>query len=84
MQLVVVDDTNVLISGMIWGGIPYRCIEPSQQDRVEGVTCVEILNICGKEGRLSGMSPEVMVKAGLSSSLKMSLLSSAQIVARVT
>lgn len=44
MQLVVVYDTNVLISGMIWGGIPYRCIELAQQDRVEGVTCVEILN----------------------------------------
>ena len=27
MQPVVVYDTNVLISGMIWGGIPYRCIE---------------------------------------------------------
>lgn len=44
MQPVVVYDTNILISGMIWGGIPYRCIELAQQDTVEGVTCVEILN----------------------------------------
>ncbi len=34
MQPVVVYDTNVLISGMIWGGIPYRCIELAQQDAI--------------------------------------------------
>ena len=44
MQRVVVYDTNVLISGMIWGGIPYLCIELAQQNRVEGLTCDEILS----------------------------------------
>ena len=27
MQPIVVYDTNVLISGMVWGGGPYACIE---------------------------------------------------------
>ena len=44
MQPIVVYDTNVLISGMVWGGIPYDCIELAQQEKVEGVTCDEILN----------------------------------------
>ena len=44
MQPIVVYDTNVLISGMVWGGIPYDCIELAQQGKVEGVTCDEILN----------------------------------------
>lgn len=44
MQPVVVYDTNVLISGMVWGGIPYGCIELAQQETVEGLTCDEILN----------------------------------------
>ena len=44
MQPIVVYDTNVLISGMVWGGIPYDCIELAQQENVEGVTCDEILD----------------------------------------
>ena len=44
MQPVVVYDTNVLISGMVWGGIPYDCIELALQETVEGLTCDEILN----------------------------------------
>ena len=44
MQPIVVYDTNVLISGMVWGGIPYDCIELARQEKVEGVTCDEILN----------------------------------------
>ena len=44
MQPIVVYDTNVLISGMIWGGIPYRCIELAQQDKVKGLICDEILD----------------------------------------
>ena len=44
MQPVVVYDTNVLISGMIWGGVPYRCIELSQQKKVKGLICDEILD----------------------------------------
>ena len=44
MQPVVVYDTNVLISGMTWGGVPYRCIELSQQKKVKGLICDEILD----------------------------------------
>ncbi len=44
MQPVAVYDTNVLISGMVWGGIPYDCIELAQQEKVVGLTCDEILD----------------------------------------
>ena len=44
MLPVVVYDTNVLISGMIWGGIPYDCITLAQENIVEAVTCPEILD----------------------------------------
>ena len=44
MQPVVVYDTNVLISGMIWGGVPYRSIELAQQNKVKGLICDEILD----------------------------------------
>ena len=43
MQPIVVYDTNILISGMVWGGIPYDSIELAMTDRVEDVTCTEIL-----------------------------------------
>ena len=43
MQPVVVYDTNVLISGMVWGGVPYRSIELAQQNKVKGLICDEIL-----------------------------------------
>ena len=29
---------------MIWGGIPYRCIELSEQGEVKGLICDEILD----------------------------------------
>lgn len=44
MRPIVVYDTNILISGMIWGGTPYDCIALAQQNRVEAVTCPEILD----------------------------------------
>ncbi|MDE0637033.1 MAG: putative toxin-antitoxin system toxin component, PIN family [Candidatus Poribacteria bacterium] len=44
MRPVVVFDTNVLISGMIWGGVPYECIALAQHGNVEGITCEEILD----------------------------------------
>ena len=43
MRPVVVYDTNILISGMVWGGIPYECIKLAMTDSVEGVTCAEII-----------------------------------------
>ena len=44
MRPIVVYDTNVLISGMIWGGVPYDCIALAQRNKVEAVTCSEILD----------------------------------------
>ena len=44
MRPIVVYDTNILISGMVWGGVPYDCIKLSMKDKVEGVTCSEIIN----------------------------------------
>lgn len=44
MRPIVVYDTNILISGMIWGGAPYDCIALAQENKVEGVTCSEILD----------------------------------------
>ncbi len=44
MQTIVVYDTNILISGMVWGGIPYDCIEIAITGRVEGIICAEIID----------------------------------------
>lgn len=44
MQPVVVYDTNILISGMVWGGKPYDCIALAQQGKVKGLTCAGILD----------------------------------------
>ena len=44
MRSIVVYDTNILISGMVWGGIPYDCIKLAMTDRIEGVTCTEIID----------------------------------------
>lgn len=44
MRPIVVYDTNILISGMVWGGTPYDCIKLAITDRVEGVTCAEIID----------------------------------------
>ena len=44
MQPIVVYDTNVLISGMVWGGVPRDCIELAKKDRIIGITCPEILD----------------------------------------
>jgi putative PIN family toxin of toxin-antitoxin system len=44
MQPVVVYDTNVLISGLIWGGVPYKCIDLAKKNKVVGITCAEILD----------------------------------------
>ena len=44
MRPIVVYDTNILISGMVWGGVPYDCIKLAMTDKVEGVTCSEIIS----------------------------------------
>lgn len=43
MQPIVVYDTNILISGLIWGGVPYECIDLAKRNKVVGITCAEIL-----------------------------------------
>ena len=43
MLPVVVYDTNILLSGIGWGGKPGRCLELARQRSVEGLTCTEIL-----------------------------------------
>ena len=58
MQPVVVYDTNVLISGMIWGGMPYRSIELAQKNKVKGLICDEILD---------EFENKLMIKLGISS-----------------
>lgn len=58
MQPVVVYDTNVLISGMIWGGIPYRSLELAQENKVKGLICDEILD---------EFENKLMIKLGISS-----------------
>ena len=44
MQPIVVYDTNILISGMVWGGVPYDCIKLAMTGRVEGIICAEIID----------------------------------------
>jgi uncharacterized protein len=39
----VVFDTSVLMSAVIWGGTPGRCLQLAREGRVEGVICAEIL-----------------------------------------
>ena len=44
MQPIVVYDTNILISGMVWGGVPYNCIKLAMMGRIEGIICAEIID----------------------------------------
>ena len=44
MRPIVVYDTNILFSGIGWRGTPYRCLELAQKNRVDGLTCPEILD----------------------------------------
>lgn len=43
MPPVVVYDTNVLLSGIGWGGKPGFCLELARQGSVKGLTCTGIL-----------------------------------------
>jgi len=42
--IVVTFDTNILLSGVGWRGVPYRCLELARAGVVEGVTCRELLD----------------------------------------
>jgi predicted nucleic acid-binding protein len=43
MQPVVVYDTNILFSSILWSSKPNRCIELARQNIVKGLTCQEII-----------------------------------------
>ena len=43
-MIVVTFDTNILLSGVGWRGVPYRCLELARAGVVEGVTCRELLD----------------------------------------
>ena len=45
MRPIVVYDTNVLISGMIWGGTPYDCIALAEKNKVEGILIVKAADL---------------------------------------
>ncbi len=53
MQPIVVYDTNVLISGMVWGGIPYDCIELTQQEKSEKGHHANVSQIFGSSRALT-------------------------------
>ena len=43
MQPVVVYDTNILFSSILWRSKPNHCIELARQNIVKGLTCQEII-----------------------------------------
>ena len=43
MQPVVVYDTNILFSSILWRSKPNYCIELARQNTVKGLTCQEII-----------------------------------------
>jgi predicted nucleic acid-binding protein len=43
VRLIVVFDTNVLLSGIGWRSNPFRCLELARSGIIEGVICPEIL-----------------------------------------
>lgn len=44
MHWIVVFDTNILLSGEVWRGKPYRCLELARSGLIEGLTCKELLD----------------------------------------
>lgn len=63
MKLVVVFDTSVLMSAVGWGGRPGRCVQLARDGRIEGVTCVEILDeLADKLSAKLGYSNEQVVR----------------------
>ncbi|MCC5655575.1 putative toxin-antitoxin system toxin component, PIN family [Nostoc sp. XA010] len=44
LLLLIVFDTNVLLSAIGWKGSPYHCIDLARQGRVKGLICPEILD----------------------------------------
>jgi putative PIN family toxin of toxin-antitoxin system len=48
---VVILDTNVLLSAIGWGGKPGQCLEMVRSGKIEGITCVELLEELDKNLR---------------------------------
>jgi putative PIN family toxin of toxin-antitoxin system len=44
MRPIVVFDTNILISGTVWKGTPYHCLELARTGIIQSLTCQEILD----------------------------------------
>lgn len=44
MKIEAVFDTGVLLSAIGWGGKPGHCVQLVRDGKIEGLTCVEILN----------------------------------------
>lgn len=44
MKIEAVFDTGVLLSAIGWGGKPGQCVQLVRDGKIEGLTCVEILN----------------------------------------
>jgi len=43
VPIVAVFDTNVLLSGLLWQGPPFHCLEMARTGRVKGLACPPIL-----------------------------------------
>jgi uncharacterized protein len=48
---VVVLDTNVQISGLLWRGKPYQCLLPARSNVIQAVYCTQILAELSKKLR---------------------------------
>jgi putative PIN family toxin of toxin-antitoxin system len=56
---IVVFDTNVLLSAIGWGGKPNRCLELARSGKIDGVTCLQLLEeLEEKLKRVLGFSQE--------------------------
>jgi uncharacterized protein len=57
--VIVVFDTNILFSAAGWRGNPYRCVELARSQKVEAVTCLELMQELAEKLELKlGFSPE--------------------------
>jgi uncharacterized protein len=63
MRLVVVFDTNILLSALGWKGKPFECLEMARAGTVNGVTCREILEELAEKLEIKlSFAPELVVE----------------------
>ncbi len=65
MRLVAVYDTSVLISALIYGGVPRRSLDLAREGTVDGVTCDEILSELSEKLRSRFTFAEADVQSAL-------------------